>query len=190
MHLLDCVTPRADAAAEDAAGHDNLAIVDFAPDARIVPKNKEVEFTVKVAQLLEQREEGRLPPDRGSTARSARTARSHPVGPAERRDGRQDRPRLRARRGPPDAEGEDAGRRDRFNLVSVHLEGETGGHRRGQRPLHRRRGPRPGADPDRRQQPDGPRHQGGRVVLPLEALHRADQGVRRPGQERRPTWTT
>ncbi|HKA07167.1 MAG TPA: BatA domain-containing protein, partial [Gemmataceae bacterium] len=42
VHILDCVTPERTPQQKSPLASDNLAIVDFAPDARIVPKNREV----------------------------------------------------------------------------------------------------------------------------------------------------
>ena len=126
IHLLDSVTPERSAQHKTPLASDNLAIVDFAPDARIVPRNKEVEFTVKVHNYSDSekkgvflrlrvngqvREEGavalRSVPPHGESVAKITLGSGLDMGPAP--------------------EGEDSFPSDQFALVSVHLEGETGG---------------------------------------------------------------
>ncbi len=126
VHLLDAVSPERTAQQKTPLGSDNLAIVDFAPDSRIVSKGKEVEFTIKVRNYSNSEKKGVV----------IRTW----VNGAERLDGTVAIPSV-----PPNGEAiakvnlgsgftrgaedetEEAGTPDRFNLVSAHLEGEVGG---------------------------------------------------------------
>jgi len=126
VHLLDAVSPERTPQQKTPLGSDNLAIVDFAPDSRIVSKGKEVEFTVKVRNYSNSEKKGVV----------IRTW----VNGAERLDGTVAIPSV-----PPNGEAvakinlgsgftrgaedetEEAGTPDRFNLVSAHLEGEVGG---------------------------------------------------------------
>ena len=128
-HLIDCVSPERTPQHKTPNASDNLAIVDFAPDARIVPKNKEVEFTVRVhnysnnakkAVFLRTRVNGQIRED-GSVAIPEIAPNGEAVAKINLGSGLQ--------RGAEDEaeDGENAGLPLRFNLVSVHLEGETGG---------------------------------------------------------------
>ena len=128
-HLIDCVTPERTPQQKTPLASDNLAIVDVAPDARIVPKNKEVEFTVRVhnysnsekkAVFLRTRVNGQIRED-GSVAIPSVPPNGEAVAKINLGSGLQ--------RGAEDEseDGENAGMPLRFNLVSVHLEGETGG---------------------------------------------------------------
>ncbi|HEX3149613.1 MAG TPA: BatA domain-containing protein [Gemmataceae bacterium] len=129
IHLLDCVAPERTPQLKSPLASDNLSIVDFAPDARIVPKNKEVEFTVRVhnysnsekkAVFLRTRVNGAIRED-GSVAIPSIPPNGEAIAKINLGSGLQ--------RGAEDEsdEGENAGLPLRFNLVSVHLEGETGG---------------------------------------------------------------
>lgn len=128
-HLLDAVSPERTPQQKTPLASDNLAVVDFAPDARIVPKNKEVEFTVRVhnysnsekkAVFLRTRVNGQIRED-GSVAIPSVPPNGEAVAKINLGSGLQ--------RGAEDEtpDGETAGQPLRFNLVSVHLEGETGG---------------------------------------------------------------
>jgi uncharacterized membrane protein len=128
-HLMDCVSPERTPQQKTPLASDNLAIVDFAPDARIVPKNKEVEFTVRVhnysnsekkAVFLRTRVNGQIRED-GSVAIPSVPPNGEAIAKINLGSGLQ--------RGAEDEseDGENAGLPVRFNLVSVHLEGETGG---------------------------------------------------------------
>jgi uncharacterized membrane protein len=129
IHLLDCVSPERTAQQKTPLASDNLAIVDFAPDARIVAKNKEVEFTVKVRNysnsekkgvFIRVRVNGQIRED-GSISIASVPPNGEAVAKITLGSG--------FSRGVEDeAEGGDnAGLPVRFNLVSAHLEGETGG---------------------------------------------------------------
>jgi uncharacterized membrane protein len=129
IHLLDCVAPERTPQLKSPLASDNLSIVDFAPDARIVPKNKEVEFTVRVhnysnsekkAVFLRTRVNGAIRED-GSVAIPSIPPNGEAIAKINLGSGLQ--------RGAEDEsdDGENAGLPLRFNLVSVHLEGETGG---------------------------------------------------------------
>lgn len=129
IHLLDCVAPERTPQLKAPLASDNLSIVDFAPDARIVPKNKEVEFTVRVhnysnsekkAVFLRTRVNGAIRED-GSVAIPSIPPNGEAIAKINLGSGLQ--------RGAEDEsdDGENAGLPLRFNLVSVHLEGETGG---------------------------------------------------------------
>jgi uncharacterized membrane protein len=128
-HLIDAVAPERTPQQKAPLASDNLAIVDFAPDARIVPKNKEVEFTARVHNY--------------SNSEKKAVFLKVRVNGVERLDGAVVIPSV-----PPNGEavakinlgsglqrgadeetedGENAGLPLRFNLVSVHLEGEQGG---------------------------------------------------------------
>jgi hypothetical protein len=128
-HLMDCVSPERTPQQKTPLHNDNLAIVDFAPDARIIPKNKEVEFTVRVhnysdnikkAVFLRTRVNGQIRED-GSVAIPEIAPNGEAIAKINLGSGLQ--------RGAEDEseDGENAGLPVRFNLVSVHLEGETGG---------------------------------------------------------------
>jgi Aerotolerance regulator N-terminal len=128
-HLMDCVSPERTPQMKTPLASDNLAIVDFAPDARIVPKNKEVEFTVRVhnysnsekkAVFLRVRVNGQIRED-GSVAIPSVPPNGETIAKINLGSGLQ--------RGAEDEteDGENAGMPLRFNLVSVHLEGEVGG---------------------------------------------------------------
>ncbi len=126
IHLLDAVTPERTAQQKTPLHSDNLAIVDFAPDARIVSKNKEVEFTVKVRNysnsekkgvLIRCRVNGQIRED-GTVNIPSVPPNGEAVAKINLGSGLQ--------RGVED-ETEEAGTPDRFNLVSAHLEGEIGG---------------------------------------------------------------
>lgn len=129
LHLLDCVAPERTPQQKTPLASDNLAVVDFAPDARIVPKNKEVEFTVRVhnysnsekkAVFLRTRVNGQIRED-GSVAIPSVPPNGEAVAKINLGSGLQ--------RGAEDEseDGENANLPVRFNLVSVHLEGEQGG---------------------------------------------------------------
>jgi hypothetical protein len=129
IHLLDCVSPERTPQQKAPLASDNLAIVDFSPDARIVPKNKEVEFTVRVhnysnsekkAVFLRTRVNGQIRED-GSVAIPSVPPNGEAVAKINLGSGLQ--------RGAEDEseDGENANLPVRYNLVSVHLEGETGG---------------------------------------------------------------
>jgi hypothetical protein len=126
VHILDCVTPERTPQQKAPLASDNLAIVDFAPDARIVPKNREVEFTVKVHNysnsekkgvFLRTRVNGQIRDD-GSVSVASVPPNGEAVAKIVLGSGLD--------KGP-DPEGDDPAPSDRFNLVSVHLEGEAGG---------------------------------------------------------------
>lgn len=128
-HLMDVVSPERTPQQKTPLASDNLAIVDFAPDARIVPKNKEIEFTVRVhnysnnlkkAVFLRTRVNGQIRED-GSVAIPEVPPNGDAIAKINLGSGLQ--------RGAEDEsdDGENAGQPLRFNLVSVHLEGETGG---------------------------------------------------------------
>ena len=125
-HLLDCVTPERSPQQKAPNASDNLAIVDFAPDARIVPRNREIEFTVKVrnysnsekkAVFLRLRVNGQIRED-GSVAIASVPPNGESVAKITLGSGLD--------KGP-DPEGDDPFPSDRFLLVSCHLEGEAGG---------------------------------------------------------------
>ena len=125
-HLLDCVTPERTPQQKSPLASDNLAIVDFAPDARIVPRNKEIEFTVKVHNysnsekkgvFLRLRVNGQIRED-GAVALASVPPNGETIAKITLGSGLDKGP------GP---EGEDAFPSDRFIVVSVHLEGEAGG---------------------------------------------------------------
>src|SRR5262245_61631726 len=129
IHLLDCVSPERTAQQKTPLASDNLAIVDFAPDARIVAKNKEVEFTVKVRNysnsekkgvFIRVRVNGQIRED-GSISIGSVPPNGEAVAKITLGSG--------FSRGAEDEaeDGENAGLPLRFNLVSAHLEGETGG---------------------------------------------------------------
>jgi uncharacterized membrane protein len=129
VHLMDVVAPERTPQQKTPLASDNLSIVDFAPDARIVPKNKEVEFTVRVhnysnnakkAVFLRTRVNGQIRED-GSVAIPEIPPNGEAIAKINLGSGLQ--------RGAEDEseDGENAGMPLRFNLVSVHLEGETGG---------------------------------------------------------------
>lgn len=126
VHLLDSVRPERTPQQKAPLASDNLAIVDFAPDARIVPRNKEVEFTVKVRNysnsekkgvFVRCRVNGQVRED-GSVAIASVPPNGETVAKITLGSGLD--------KGP-DPEGEDPFPSDRFVLVSAHLEGETGG---------------------------------------------------------------
>jgi len=126
VHLLDCVNPERTPQSKSPLASDNLAIVDFSPDARIVAKNKEVEFTLKVRNysnsekkgvFIRVRVNGQVRED-GSVAIPSVPPNGETVAKISLGSG--------LSRGV-EEETEEAGTPDRFNLVSVHLEGETGG---------------------------------------------------------------
>ena len=125
-HLLDCVTPERTPQQKTPLASDNLAIVDFSPDARIVPRNKEIEFTVKVHNysnsekkgvFLRLRMNGQIRED-GAVALASVPPNGETIAKITLGSGLDKGP------GP---EGEDAFPSDRFIVVSVHLEGEAGG---------------------------------------------------------------
>lgn len=127
IHLLDSVTPERTLQQKSPLANDNLAIVDFAPDARIVPKNKEVEFTVKVRNysnsekkgvFIRVRVNGQVRED-GSVAIASVPPNGETVAKVNLASG--------FSRGAEDEGGEAESTPDRFNLVSAHLEGETSG---------------------------------------------------------------
>ncbi|MSR54979.1 MAG: hypothetical protein EXS09_17080 [Gemmataceae bacterium] len=126
VHLLDCVNPERTPQSKSPLASDNLAIVDFAPDARIVAKNKEVEFTVKVRNYSNSEKKGvfirvrvnGVVREDGSVAIPSVPPNGETVAKINLGSG--------LSRGA-EEETEEAGTPDRFNLVSVHLEGETGG---------------------------------------------------------------
>lgn len=126
VHLLDCVSPERTPQQTTPLGNDNLAIVDFYPDARIVPKNREVEFTVKVrnysnsekkAVFVRVRVNGVTRED-GSVAIASVPPRGEAVAKINLGSG--------LSRGVED-ETEEAGTPERFNLVAATIEGEVGG---------------------------------------------------------------
>ena len=124
-HLLDSVTPERSAQHKTPLASDNLAIVDFAPDARIVPRNKEVEFTVKVHNysdsekkgvFLRLRMNGQVREEAPSpSVRCRRTASRSPRSPS-----------APGSTWAPLRKGKTLSQRS-ILVVSVHLEGETGG---------------------------------------------------------------
>ena len=125
-HLLDCVTPERSEQQKTPLASDNLAIVDFAPDARIVPRNKELEFTVKVRNysnsekkgvFIRLRVNGQIRED-GSVAIGSVPPNGESVAKITLGSGLD--------KGP-DPEGEDPFPSDKLLMVSCHLEGETGG---------------------------------------------------------------
>jgi hypothetical protein len=125
-HLLDCVTPERTAQQKTPLASDNLAIVDFAPDARIVSRNKEIEFTVKVHNysnsekkgvFLRLRVNGQIRED-GAVALASVPPNGESIAKITLGSGLD--------KGP-DPEGDDPFPSDRYVLVSVHLEGEAGG---------------------------------------------------------------
>jgi hypothetical protein len=126
VHMLDCVTPERTAQQKTPLASDNLAIVDFAPDARIVPRNREIEFTVKVRNysnsekkgvFLRLRVNGQIRED-GSVAIASVPPNGETVAKITLGSGLD--------KGP-DPEGDDPFPSDRLLLVSCHMEGEAGG---------------------------------------------------------------
>lgn len=125
-HLLDCVAPERSDQQKTPLASDNLAIVDFAPDARIVPRNKELEFTVKVRNysnsekkgvFIRLRVNGQIRED-GSVAIASVPPNGESVAKITLGSG--------VDKGP-DPEGDDPFPSDKLLVVSCHLEGETGG---------------------------------------------------------------
>jgi Aerotolerance regulator N-terminal len=126
MHLLDCVMPERTPQQKAPLASDNLAIVDFAPDARIVAQRKEVEFTVRVRNYSNSEKKGVFlklrvngqPRDDGSVSIPSVPPNGETVAKIVLGSGFERQP---------DPESEEAGPTGQFTLVSVHLEGEAGG---------------------------------------------------------------
>ncbi|MBO0697863.1 MAG: hypothetical protein J2P46_05690, partial [Zavarzinella sp.] len=125
-HLLDCVTPERTPQQKAPLASDNLAIVDFAPDARIVAQRKEVEFTVRVHNYSNSEKKGVFlklrvngqPREDGAVSIPSIPPNGETVAKIVLGSGLER---------PPEPENEEAGPTGQFVLVSVHLEGETGG---------------------------------------------------------------
>jgi hypothetical protein len=125
-HLLDCVTPERTPQQKAPLASDNLAVVDFAPDARIVARNKEVEFTVRVRNYSNSEKKGVFlklrvngqPREDGAISIPSIPPNGETVAKIVLGSGLER---------PPEPENEEAGPTGQFVLVSVHLEGETGG---------------------------------------------------------------
>jgi hypothetical protein len=126
VHLLDCVSPERTPQQKAPLANDNLAIVDFAPDARIVARNKEVEFTVRVRNysnsekkgvFLRTRVNGQIRED-GSVSIPSVPPNGETVAKIVLGSGLDRQP---------DPENEEAGPTGQFTLISCHLEGEGGG---------------------------------------------------------------
>jgi Aerotolerance regulator N-terminal len=124
VHLLDCVSPERSPQQKSPLSNDNLAIVDLTPEAKIVAKNKEVEFSVKLrnysnsekkAIYLRVRVNGEVRED-GSVTIASIPPNGEAIGKFF----------LTFRRGAED-ESEEAGTPDRYNLVSATIEGQPGG---------------------------------------------------------------
>lgn len=125
VHLLDAASPERTDQNKTPLANDNLAIVDLVPEARIVPKNKELDFTVRVRNYSNSEKKGVVVRVRvNGEIREDGTVSIPSVPPNG--DATAKFNLANFRRGAED-ETDEVGTPDRFNLVSAHLEGETSG---------------------------------------------------------------
>lgn len=127
VHLLDAVSPERTPQQKAPLASDNLAIVDFYPDSRIVAKNREVELTVRVRNFSNSEKKGVLIRVRvNGTVREDGTVNIPSVPPNGETIAKVNLG-SGLQRGLEDEGTEAESLPERFNLISASLEGETGG---------------------------------------------------------------